>query len=128
MTRLALILENKQVSYGAVARRAHLQPRTIRLIATGATPLDNVPLGTVRKIAAALDTSVADLIEPEVTLPGDDSVSRGTRLAAAIRGVMWPGQRVPYLTPVAGEESDKIGAPPADEYFGTMPVIDARAG
>jgi len=82
----------------------------------------------VRKIAAALDTSVADLIEPEVSLPGDDSVSRGARLAAAIRSVMWPGELVPYLTPVADEESDEIGTLPADDYFGTMPVIDARAG
>jgi transcriptional regulator with XRE-family HTH domain len=128
MTRLAMIFEKKQVTYAAVARRAHLQPRTIRLIATGVTPLDNVPLGTVRKIAAALNTSVADLIQPEVTLPGDDSVSRGARLAAAIRSVMWPSEPVPYLTPVADEESDEIGALPADDYFGNMPVIDARAG
>jgi len=34
MTRLAMIIEKKQVTYAAVARRAHLQPRTIRLIAT----------------------------------------------------------------------------------------------
>ena len=128
MTRLALIFEKKQVTYAAVARRAHLQPRTIRQIATGATPLDNVPLGTVRKIAAALDVPVADLIEPELTLPGDDSMARGARLAAAIRSVMWPSEPLPYLTPVGDEEPDEIGALPADDYYGTMPVIDARAG
>ena len=42
MTRLAMIIEKKQVTYAAVARRAHLQPRTIRLIATGATPLEAI--------------------------------------------------------------------------------------
>jgi hypothetical protein len=82
----------------------------------------------VRKIAAALDVPVADLIEPELTLPGDDSMARGARLAAAIRSVMWPSEPLPYLTPVGDEEPDEIGTLPADDYFGTMPVIDARAG
>jgi len=52
MTRLAMIFAKKQVTYAAVARRGHLQPRTIRLIATGAAR-GHRPLGPLGSSAGS---------------------------------------------------------------------------
>ena len=134
MTRLAAILEERNLTYTAVAERAQLQPRTIRQLATGETPIDNVAVGTVRRIASALSVPVAALLGPELLFPGDVSVPRGARLSAAIRGVMWPDAATPYLSPVEGDDigeggqADEIGALPADEFFVDMPPVDARRG
>lgn len=129
MTRLATILDDRNLSYTAVAERAHIQPRTVRLLASGETPMDNVAVGTVRKIAAALSLPVSALLEPDLAHPGDASLSRAARLSAAIREVMWPGVPVAYVSPVedAVEDAvDDIATLAPDEFFADMPVIDAR--
>jgi transcriptional regulator with XRE-family HTH domain len=64
MTRLATILREQRTTYTAVAERAHLQPRTVRQLASGETPIDNATVGTVRRIAAALSLPVSALLEP----------------------------------------------------------------
>ena len=128
MTRLAAILEERNMTYTAVAGRAHLQARTVRQLAAGETPIDNVTVGTVRKIASALALPVAALLEPELSFPGDASLSRGARLSAAIREVMWSGAAVPYPSPVEDVEPDEISALGADEFFADMPPVDARRG
>lgn len=91
LTRLATILDEGKLSYTAVAERARLQPRTVRQLASGETPIDNVAVGTVRKIASALSLPVSALLEPDLAYPGDASLSRTARLPAAIREVMWRG-------------------------------------
>jgi hypothetical protein len=111
-----------------VAARARLQLRTIRELATGETSIDTVEVGTVRRIAAAPSVPVAALLEPDLPSPGDPSVSRGARLSAAIRGVMWSGAATPYLSPVEADVPDEIGVVPADDLFADMPLIDARRG
>ncbi len=128
MTRLARILEERNITYSSAAERAHLQPRTIRQLATGETAMDNASVGTVRRIASALSMPVAALLEPELPFPGDPTVSRGARLSAAIRGVMWPGTAVPYPSPVEAGEADEIADLPATEFFSDMPAIDAHRG
>lgn len=128
MTRLASILEERNITYTSVAERAHLQPRTVRQLATGETPIDNVAVGTLRKIASALSMPLAVLLEPDLPFPGDGSLSRGARLSAAIREVMWSGTAAPYASPVEGGEPDEIAALPGDEFFADMPAIDARRG
>jgi transcriptional regulator with XRE-family HTH domain len=128
MTRLAKILAEQKESYTTVAERAHLQPRTVRQLATGETPIDNVAVGTVRRIAAALSLPVAILLEPEVPHPGDASLSRADRLSAAIETVMWPTATVPYRSPVEAAERDDIADRSPDEFFADMPAIDARRG
>lgn len=128
MTRLATILEERNLTYTAVAERAHLQPRTVRQLASGETPIDNVAVGTVRRIAAALSLPVSALLEPELAHPGDASLSRAARLSAAIREVMWPGAPVAYASPVEDTAPDEVAALPPDEFFADMPAIDARRG
>ncbi len=128
MTRLGAILEERNMTYAAVAERAHLQSRTVRQLATGETPVDNVAVGTVRRIAAALAVPVAALLEPDVPYPGDTSVSRGARLSAAIRAVMWPEAVVAYASPVERPERDEISAGSPADFFADMPAIDARRG
>jgi transcriptional regulator with XRE-family HTH domain len=128
MTRLASILDERKMSYTAVAERAHLQPRTVRQLATGETPIDNVAVGTVRRIAAALSLPVAVLLDPEVPHPGDASLPRADRLSAAIRAVMWPATAVAYRSPAEAAERDDIADRPPDEFFADMPAIDARRG
>ena len=54
MTRLGSIIEDRDITYAALAGHARLQPRTVRMLATGETPLDNVTVGTIRRIASAL--------------------------------------------------------------------------
>ena len=127
MTRLAAILERQNLTYTTVATRAHLQPRTVRQLATGETPMDNVTIGTVRRIASALSMPVSALIEPETVHPGDPALSRGERLATAIRA-MWSAERRPYFSPVETPESDDISNVTPDDFFADMPTIDARRG
>lgn len=128
MTRLATILDDRNMSYTAVAERAHLQPRTVRQLASGEMPIDNVAVGTVRKIASALSLPVSALLEPELTYPGDASLSRAARLSVAIREVMWPGVSVAYVSPVEDVAPDDIATLSPDEFFVDMPTIDARRG
>ena len=128
MTRLATILDDRNMSYTAVAERAHLQPRTVRQLASGEMPIDNVAVGTVRKIASALSLPVSALLEPELTYPGDASLSRAARLSVAIREVMWPGVSVAYVSPVEDVVPDDIATLSPDEFFVDMPTIDARRG
>jgi transcriptional regulator with XRE-family HTH domain len=128
MTRLASILEARNITYTAVAERAHLQPRTVRQLATGETAIDNVAVGTVRRIASALSVPMAELLEPELPFPGDGSLSRGARLSAAIRQVMWSATPAPYPSPVERDDQDEIAALDGDDFFTDMPVIDARRG
>jgi len=128
MARLASILREQKTTYTAVAERAHLQPRTVRQIATGETPIDNVAVGTVRRIASALSLPVSALLEPELAYPGDASLPRGARLSAAIREVMWSGAPVPYGSPIEEREPDEIAAVSPDEFFAQMPAVDGRRG
>ena len=128
MTRLASILDDRNLSYTAVAERAHLQPRTVRQLASGETPMDNVAVGTVRKIASALSLPVSALLEPELAYPGDASLSRAARLSAAIREVMWPATPTRYASPVESTDPDDLAGRSADEFFADMPAIDARRG
>jgi transcriptional regulator with XRE-family HTH domain len=126
MTRLATILDERNMTYTAVATRARLQPRTVRQLATGETPIDNVTVGTVRRIAAALSVPMTAIIEPDVPHPGDATLSRTARLSAAIRSVIGSGQPVAYPSPVETAEADHIASLAADEFFADMPVIDGR--
>ena len=128
MTRLAHILAEQKLTYTTVAERAQLQPRTVRQLATGETSLDNVAVGTMRRIASALSVPVSVLLEPEAPHPGDASMSREDRLSAAIRAVMWPAARVAYGSPVEAGERDDIADLSPDEFFGDMPMIDAERG
>ena len=128
MTRLATILDDRNMSYTAVAERAHLQPRTVRQLASGEMPIDNVAVGTVRKIASALSLPISALLEPELAYPGDASLSRTARLSVAIREVMWPGVSVAYVSPVEDVVPDDIATLSPDEFFVDMPTIDARRG
>ncbi len=128
MTRLARILDDRNLTYTAVAERARLQPRTVRQVASGQTPIDSVAVGTVRRIAEALSLPVSALLEPEPAYPGDASVTRAARLSAAIREVMWRNAPMPYLSPVEGSPADDIASLTADEFFADMPAIDADRG
>jgi transcriptional regulator with XRE-family HTH domain len=126
MTRLATILDERNLTYTAVANRAHLQPRTVRQLATGETPIDNVAVGTVRRIASALSIPVAAILEPDVPHPGDATLSRAARLSAAIREVMWSGGPAAYASPVESAEADDIATLTTDEFFADMPAGDGR--
>ena len=126
MTRLGRILEERNMTYTTVAARARLQPRTVRQLATGETPSDNVAVGTVRRIAAALSVPMTSIIEPELPHPGDATLSRTTRLSAAIRSVMWAGEPVAYPSPVDAGDADDIASLGSDEFFADMPAIDGR--
>jgi transcriptional regulator with XRE-family HTH domain len=128
MTRLGSIIEDRDVTYATLAARARLQPRTVRLLATGETPIDNVAVGTIRRIASALAVPVAALLEEEPVYPGDDSRTRTERLAAAIREVMWARGAAPYPSPAEAGERDEIADIAPDEFFARMPVIDDRRG
>ena len=128
MTRLATILDDRNLSYTAVAERAHLQPRTVRQLASGETPIDNVAVGTVRKIASALSLPLSALLEPDLAYPGDASLSRTARLSAAIREVMWTPTTTPFVSPVENAAPDDLSSLSADEFFADMPAIDAHRG
>ena len=126
MTRLAAILGERKMTYAAVARQANLQARTVRQLATGETPIDQVAVGTVRRIAAVLAVPVATLIEAEVARPGDPSLTRSARLSAAVRDVMWSGLQVGYPSPVESPDVDANAALPPEKFFADMPAVDAR--
>jgi len=128
MTRLGNIIEERDITYTALAARADLQARTVRLLATGETPLDNVAVGTIRRIASALAVPVAELLEDAPVYPGDDTRSRTERLSAAIHEVMWPHGAVPYPSPVEADGRDETADLTPDEFFDGMPAIDARRG
>lgn len=124
-TRLAHILAEQKATYASVAGKAGVQPRTLRQIATGETPLDSVQVGTVRRIAAALGVSPTALIEPDAPRPGDPSLDRATRLSRAIADVMWSGASAPYPTPVE-HAADPLADVAPDDFFADVPAIDAR--
>jgi transcriptional regulator with XRE-family HTH domain len=126
MTRLAMILDERNLTYTAVATRAHLQPRTVRQLATGETPIDNVAVGTVRRIASALSVPVTALLEPEPPHPGDPTLSRAARLSAAIRELVWSVEPGAYPSPVDSAEADDLATVAADEFFEDMPAVDGR--
>ena len=126
MTRLATLLDERKMTYAAVARRANLQARTVKQLATGETPMDHAAVGTVRRIAAVLAVPVATLIDGDLARPGDPSVTRFARLSAAVREVMWSGRPGAYPSPVESIEPDAIAATPPEEFFADMPAIDDR--
>jgi transcriptional regulator with XRE-family HTH domain len=126
-TLTGLIKERGQ-TYASTAHRTGLQARTVRMIATGETPMDRVTVGTVRQIAAALGMTAAELIEPALPKPGDPAVSRSDRLAHAIREVMW-GTAAPaaYPSPVESPDDPLAHVEPADFFAGTQ-ALDADRG
>jgi transcriptional regulator with XRE-family HTH domain len=126
MTRLATILDERNLTYTAVATRAHLQPRTVRQLATGETPLDNVAVGTVRRIASALSVPVTAILELDPPHPGDAALSRPARLSAAIRELVWSGEPAAYPSPVESPEADDLATVTAAEFFEDMPAVDGR--
>jgi transcriptional regulator with XRE-family HTH domain len=126
VTHLAAILDERKLTYAAVAKRANLQPRTVRQLATGETPIDQVAVGTVRRIAAALSVSVGALIEIGVAHPGDPSLTRAARLSAAVRDMLRPGATAAYPSPVEAVAPDSIAAMPPAEFFADMPGVDDR--
>ncbi len=128
-TQLASAIKRHGQTYTSVARRSGLQARTIRQIATGETPIDRVSIGTIRRIAAALEVPVSALVEPGQSHPGDPAVSRSERLARAIRDVMWAGgvAPVPYPSPVESIDDSLAHVEPADFFAGTE-VIGAGRG
>jgi transcriptional regulator with XRE-family HTH domain len=128
VTRLGSIIEDRDITYAALAGRARLQPRTVRMLATGETPLDNVAVGTIRRIASALAVPLAELLEEDPVYPGDVSRTRTERLSAAIREVMWPHGAVRYPSPVEAGGRDEIADLTPGEFFDGMPAIDARRG
>lgn len=128
MTRLAHVLREQKTTYAAVAARTRLQPRTIRQLATGETPIDNVAVGTVRKIAAALSVPVATLLEDDPLHPGDASRSRAERLSMAIRDAMWAQEPVAYVSPVEAGPRDDIADLAPEDFFADMAPLRARRG
>lgn len=128
MTRLAAILREQKVTYTSVASRARLQPRTVRQLASGETSMDNVAVGTVRRIAEALSVPTAALLEPELPHPGDPTISREARLSAAIREVMWSNDPAAHASPLETAAIDGIASLTPEEFFADMPAIDDRLG
>jgi len=128
MTRLATLLDERKMTYAAVARRANLQARTVRQLATGETPMDHVAVGTVRRIAAVLAVPVATLIDGDMARPGDPSMTRFGRLSAAVREVMWSGRPGAYPSPVESVEPDAIATTPPEElrYLPSIRPATAR--
>ena len=53
-TTLTDLIKERGQTYSSIARRTGLQARTVRMIATGETPMDRVSVGTVRQLAVAL--------------------------------------------------------------------------
>jgi len=128
VTRLGHVMREQKTTYAAVAERARLQPRTIRQLATGETPIDNVAIGTVRRIATALDVPIASLLEDDPIHPGDASRSRAERLSEAIRDTMWSQHPVPYVSPVEAGVRDDIADVAPDDFFADMTPLHARRG
>ncbi len=128
MTRLQALMHEQRATYTQIATRAQLQPRTVRMLATGETALDNVSVNTVRRIASALSVPVATLLEEATAHSGDDSRPRSERLGAAIASTMWPTTRRAYLSPVEADAHDDIADANPDEFFAGMTPINARRG
>lgn len=129
MTTLGSIIEEQGFTYSSVAERAQLQARTVRAIAMGTTPIDKVSVGTVRRIAAALSVPMAVILEDgDPVYPGDAALARTDRLSAAIRDVMWPRDDRRYPSPVETDERDQVADLTPDQFFDSMPPIDARRG
>lgn len=126
MTRLATILDERNLTYTVVATRAHLQPRTVRQLATGETPIDNVAVGTVRRIASALSVPLTAILEPDPPYPGDATLSRPARLSAAIRELIWSVEPGAYPSPVESAAADDVATVAAGEFFEDMPAVDGR--
>jgi transcriptional regulator with XRE-family HTH domain len=131
-TTLTGLIKERGQTYASIAHRTGLQARTVRMIATGETPMDRVSVGTVRQIAAALGVTTAELIEPAVPRPGDPMVFRSDRLAHAIREVMWgAGMPAAYPSPVESSvespDDSLAGVEPAD-FFSATQTIDADRG
>ncbi len=101
-TTLAAILAEHGTTYTAVAARANVQPRTVRQIAMGETPIDHVQVGTLRRIAAALGVPVAALLEAA---------------APQGQGRAMEGQIIDHVT---------IGVPETVQVFGQVrhPLVD----
>jgi transcriptional regulator with XRE-family HTH domain len=127
-TTLTNLMKKRRLTYASIAHRTGLQARTVRMIATGETPIDRVTVGTVRQIAAALGVTAAELIEPGLPRPGDPAISRPDRLARAIREVMWgtaePGD---YPSPVESADDPLAHADPAD-FLAETEAIDVDRG
>jgi transcriptional regulator with XRE-family HTH domain len=128
VTKLGSVIRERGVNYSTLAERAHLQPRTIRQLAMGETPIDNVAVGTVRKIASALGIPMGLLLEEEALHPGDPSRSRAERLSDAVRLAMWSGAAAAYPSPVETGVRDDIADTTPDELFKGMTTINARRG
>ena len=130
MADISRLIAERRKTYTAVAAEASLQPRTVRQIATGETPIDNVSVGTIRRLAAVLGVPAASLIEAGAPLPGDASLPRGARLSAAVRDLMWAGGQVAYPSPLehAADEADELASTPPSDFFADMPVTDADRG
>lgn len=129
MTTLGSLIEERGITYASLAARAQLQPRTIRAIATGATPIDRVSVGTIRRIASALSVPMVVILEDRSPIyPGDADRTRVERLSAAVREVMWPVDERRHPSPIETDERDDIADLTPEEFFdGTVP-IDARRG
>lgn len=129
MTDLSRLIAERRKTYTAVAAEANLQPRTVRQIATGQTSIDNVSVGTIRRLAAVLGVPAASLIEAGAPLPGDASLPRGARLSAAVRDLMWAGGQVAYPSPVDDTDgTDELASTSPSDFFADMPVTDADRG
>lgn len=128
-TQVANLIRQHGLTYASVAHRSGLQARTIRQIATGETPIDRVAVGTLRRIAAALEVPVAVLVEPGQRHPGDPTVTRSERLRRAIEHVMWGGGAAPapYPSPVEHLDDPLAHVEPADFFAGAR-VIGADRG
>ena len=125
MTRLARILAEQKTTYTSVAERARLQPRTVRQLATGETPIDNVAVGTVRRIASALALPVSVLLEDDAPHPGDRRAR--VRSGCRPRSEASPGLRRARRTS-RRSKSDRVTRSrivPPDEFLADMPPIDA---
>ncbi len=129
MTTLGTIIEEREITYASLAARTQLQARTIRAIATGATPIDKVSVGTIRRIATALSVPMTAILEDDTPVyPGETGRTRTERLSAAVRDVMWPRDERRYPTPVEPGDRDEIADLTPDEFFAGMPPIDVRRG
>lgn len=127
-TPVANLMRRGGDTYASVARRSGLQARTVRMIATGETPIDRVSVGTIRQLASALGVSPAQLIEPEAPYPGDPSLARPERLARAVREVMWSETPPAYYPWPVEESADALArAEPPDFFADTEPIDADRA-
>ena len=127
-THLADLMRQRGLTYASIAQRTGLQARTIRMIATGETPIDRISVGTARQLAGALGVTTAELIEPAQAQPGDASISRSERLSRAVRQVMWAGAApADYPSPVEAADDPLAHVEPADFFSGAEAIDGDRA-